>query len=158
MGTDKIKQQLLVGFIILLLIVGLVVGIIHNRNNANNKTLTAIEYTNSISGTTSTYYANKAPEVQATGPSFVNSDMLAQQLGDAKFTASLSILRSFVEAQSHFLSRQPVLSKITTNGSTTKLSLFIDSSEQFYDVTLSFANSPTTPTVTYKVDPHESVQ
>jgi len=157
MGVYKIRQLALFGLLAVVIIGLLLFGILHKHTQVDTA-ITTIPYTEQISGVTGTYYANKAPEVQATGSAFVNSNGLAQQLGDAKFSVALSILRKFTDTQSHYLARQPVLSNITTNGDVTKLSLFIDSNEQFYTVTLDFSQNPTTPTVAYEVGENDTIK
>ena len=147
MGIFKVKQfAAILGVVVFLLLV-----VFSLSHRAAKSPLGQINYNNSISGTSGTFFANKGLEVSATRPIFINSDPLSNLLGDSKFNDTLTALTQFANIQSHYKSRNPIITNVQQTGLNTTFILFLDTSEQFYDVNLTFTNQQQ-PVLTYKVD------
>ena len=137
-----------------LLLVLLIISYAINHRSSNP--LAKHTFTDSISGTTESFYADKGLEVQSNSPTFVNADAL-NVLGDSKATDTLTALKQFVNAQSHLTSRAPVITDLQKNkAGGYDFSLFLDSSEVFYDVDLRFSTQQI-PILSYMVDDHAKI-
>jgi hypothetical protein len=153
MENYRIKQWGVVA-VIGVLVLGLLVGLLHKPGNS--ATLDQVNYTESVSGVSGIFYANKGLEVPSTGPVFVNSTALSDLMSSTEYSDTLTSLKQFVNTQSHFESRDPVIANVHQKNNQILFGLFIDSNEQFYDVSLKFT-SQKVPILTYEADEHEKI-
>lgn len=154
MEIQQIRRLTLIGIAVIVILV--IIAAISTHQSTPSSPLSPTSYTNQISGQTNTFYANKGLETQPLTVTFSGVSALQNQLSGDRYDDALAALKQFVTVQSHYRSHDPVIADVRGGDDSYSFRLFLESSETFYTVNLSF-DSQSIPHLSYEVDPDAQI-